>query len=77
MGDGEEDDGEGRDEEVVEADLLGAVDVAKFVETGEYADGVFGDVDGFLRVGSVFHDAGRGEQDGAVDENAHLVCADV
>lgn len=38
----EEDDGDGGREEVVEADLLAAVDVGGLVEVGEGADGVFG-----------------------------------
>ena len=77
VGDGEEDDGEGGDEEVVEADLLRAVNVARFVEAGEHAYGVFGHLDGFLRIAPVFHDAGRRVQDWAVDEYAHLIRTDV
>jgi len=53
---GEEDDGEGRDEEVVEADLLGAVDVGGLVEVREGADGVFGELDDSVGVVGVLLD---------------------
>ena len=74
---GEEDDGEGGDEEVVEADLLDAVDVGGLVEVRECADGVFGELDDGVGVVRVFLDGGGGVEDGAIDEDAHLVCAEV
>ena len=74
---GEEDDGEGGDEEVVEADLLDAVDVGGLVEVRECADGVFGELDDGVGVVWVFLDGGGGVEDGAVDEDAHLVGAEV
>ena len=77
VGDGEEDDGEGGDEEVVEAYLLRAVDVAYFVQAGEHSDSIFGHLNGLLSVKAVSHDTGCGKEDRAVDEDTHLVCADV
>lgn len=55
---GEEDDSEGGDEEVVEADLLDAVDVGGLVEVRECADGVFGELDDGVGVVRVFLDGG-------------------
>ncbi len=67
MASSEEDDGEGGDEEVVEADLLGTVDVGGLVQVRECADGVFGQLDDGVGVVGVFLDGGGGVQYWAVD----------
>lgn len=53
---GEEYDCEGGDEEIVEADLLDAVDVGCLVEVGKGADGVFGELNHSTGVGGVLLD---------------------
>ena len=75
--DGEEEHRERGGQEVVECLLLFAVDVGGFVEAGQDADGVFADVDGCLGEVFVLHYLCGGHEDGAVDEDAHLVGAEV
>ena len=75
--DGEEDDSEGGDEEVVEDDLLRPVYVARLVQTHQHSNSVLCHFNHLLRVAAVFHYTGRGVQHRAVDEDAHLICADI
>ena len=74
--DAEEDDGEGLHEEVVVADLLGAVDVGDAVDADDGGDGVFCDGDDGFGLGAVFGDGGGAVEDGAVDGDAGLVLAE-
>lgn len=77
MRDGEEEDGEGGDQEVIEADLLRTVDVRCLVDVRKDTDGIFRNCGYRLSVALVFHYARCGMQNRTVDEDAHLVCPEV
>ena len=73
MRDRKEKGAKGGDDEVIETELLSAVNVRAPVELGQCANGIFGDLDHALGVVSVLHDAVRRIQDGSVKKQAHLI----
>ena len=73
MRNSEKNDGKRGDNEVVEANLLCAIDIRTAVELGQSPNRILGDFDDDLGMLSVVHNASHGIQDGSVEENAHLV----
>jgi len=66
-----------RDEKVVEADLLGAIDIRGLVEAIKHPNRVLRYIHYPLSVLPVFHDACGGMQDWSVEIYQHLVCPNV
>jgi hypothetical protein len=75
--DREEESGERGDEEMIEAYLLCMVDVGASVDVCENLDSVFGDVDNALCCCAIVADARGGEEVVPMDQDPHLVGAEV
>lgn len=69
----EEDYCQSRDEKIIEADLLHAVDVSRLVEVCKCTYGILGQFHYCMGVGQVFHDAVGAMEDWPVHEYAHLI----
>lgn len=74
---GEEEDGDGGCEEIVEADLLAAVDVSGLVQVCECSDCIFCQFHDSRCIGMMFLDTRSRMKNGTVNQNAHLVAAEV
>ena len=77
VGNGQEENGQRGDEKVVEQGLLAAIYVRCLVDVGEYANSILCDPDHHVCEFEIFHNGSGRVEHGPVDEDAHLVGAQV
>lgn len=73
----QEENRQGRDQEVVERDLLRPIDVGRLIQPGQDLHRVFSDIDHRLRVAAVLRDPCWRVEDRPVDEDPQLVHPEV